>query len=199
MLMLCGAERTGKSTLAQAYAQERGITYVPSQASAIFRSMDLPVGPLPPQTRVEVQHRILDGYLAQLAMVEGQAVCDRSPLDMAAYLMLDLQGTDFDYKAVEHYLDRCYGALNRYGTALVLVQPGIPYVAEDGKPSPCLTRQWVMTSIIAMLMRSPMVEPPIFQLGRYNLDLSERLASLNLIAAKVIEAIIEQRGSAPLH
>ncbi|MDA8088045.1 MAG: hypothetical protein M0Z75_15265, partial [Nitrospiraceae bacterium] len=54
--------------------------------------------------------------------------------DMMAYTLADIQGaTGADFSRLEAYLDRCYESANRFFEALVVVQPGIRLVHEEGK------------------------------------------------------------------
>lgn len=199
MIMLAGAERTGKSTLAKAYAEARGLTYIPSRSSQVWTEMGLTPGPLDPKTRVAFQWRVLEAHIEDLKAVKGPAISDRSTLDMLAYLTLDLQGTGFDKKVVDAYAEKCWTTLARFATLVVLVQPGIPYVEEEGKLKRCEIRQEVMNTLISSFMTSPMVIPPVYRLGRSNTTLEGRINSLNLLSAKLIGTATEERSGASLH
>lgn len=199
MILLTGAERTGKSTLAKAYAEARGITFMPARTTQIWAEMGLTPGPLDPDTRMRFQDRVLEAHIEDCKNVDGPAISDRCPLDFITYLMIDLQGTDFDFKRVEAYLNHCVDTINRFGTAVVLLQPGLPYVEDEGKLRKCLVRQELFNCVVGSLMLTTDLMPPVFRMGRDTLDLKERIDTLNLISARVIEGAVQERATASLH
>ncbi len=84
--------------------------------------------------RLWVQDKILEAAEGAWQTENKDFITDRTPLDMAAYTLADIQGsTEVNLPALEEYLDRCVGATNKFFGQLVLVQPGIPLVHEEGK------------------------------------------------------------------
>jgi len=132
---LCGSHRTGKTTLAEEISQRTGIPFVKTSTSEVFREHGLdPSRSMEIGRRLWIQHKILDA--AERAWNSGhrQFITDRTPLDMAAYTLADIQGsTEVDFGELEGYLERCIGVTNAFFKMLVLVQPGIPLVYETGK------------------------------------------------------------------
>ena len=132
---LCGSHRTGKTTLAEEISQRTGIPFVRTSTSEVFREHGLdPSKPMEFDKRLWIQHKILDA--AEKAWNSGhkQFITDRTPLDMAAYTLADIQGsTEVDFGELEGYLERCITVTNTCFQLLVLVQPGIPLVYETGK------------------------------------------------------------------
>jgi hypothetical protein len=132
---LCGSHRTGKTTLAEIVSQRTGMPFVRTGTSEVFRQCGLdPSQPLDFDKRIWIQHRILDAAENIWSVAQGRFVTDRTPLDMAAYTLADIHGTTkANFRDLEVYLDRCFEATNRFFGTIVLIQPGIPLVHEEGK------------------------------------------------------------------
>ena len=132
---LCGSHRTGKTTLAEDISQRTGILFVKTSTSEVFKEHGLdPSKPMEFSKRLWIQHKILDAAEKAWNSSHGQFITDRTPLDMAAYTLADIQGsTEVDFGELEGYLGRCIRVTNAFSKLLVLVQPGIPLVYETGK------------------------------------------------------------------
>lgn len=132
---LCGSHRTGKTTLADEISRRTGMPFVKTSTSEVFREYGLdPSMPLDFTKRLWIQHKILDAAEKIWRTEPGQFITDRTPLDMAAYTLADIQGsTVLNFTEMEGYLSRCIEATNQYFKMLVLIQPGIPLVYEEGK------------------------------------------------------------------
>ena len=96
-----GAHRTGKSTLAEFVHKVWGVPWVQSPASQIVKEFGFDMGrdnrlsfstrPLPNKTGAEMQQEIYDTLIKRLEQAtefEGY-VSDRTPIDVAAYMMAD--------------------------------------------------------------------------------------------------------------
>jgi hypothetical protein len=112
-----------------------GMPFVKTSTSEVFRQHDLdPSEPLDFNTRLWIQHKILDAAEKVWQTEQRQFVTDRTPLDMAAYTLADIRGsTELNFAELEGYLDRCFHLTNKFFRLLVLIQPGIPLVYEQGK------------------------------------------------------------------
>lgn len=132
---LCGSHRTGKTTLAKAIAERAGMPFVRTTTSDVFRQFGLdPAKPLPFDKRLWIQHKVLDAAEAVWREEKDSLVTDRTPVDMMAYTLADIQGAvAADFGQLEFYLSRCFESTNRFFDALVVVQPGIKLVHEQGK------------------------------------------------------------------
>ncbi|MDA8171584.1 MAG: AAA family ATPase [Nitrospiraceae bacterium] len=132
---LCGSHRTGKTTLAAAISRRAGMPFVQTVTSDVFRQFGLdPAKPLPFEKRLWIQDKVLEAAEAIWRQTSGGFVTDRTPVDMMAYTLADIQGaTEADFGRLEAYLDRCFESANRFFDALVVVQPGIKLVHEEGK------------------------------------------------------------------
>ncbi|AFY73371.1 AAA+ family ATPase [Synechococcus sp. PCC 7502] len=134
-LGLCGGHRTGKTTLAQAIAQHKNIPFVKTDTSGVFRKYGLdPALPMDFGTRLNIQHRVLEAAIAIWEQEENFFISDRTPIDMMAYTIGDIQGkTEVNFGELEDYLNLCFDATNKFFGKLVIIQPGIPLVYEVGK------------------------------------------------------------------
>jgi len=132
---LCGSHRTGKTTLAEAISQRTGMPFLKTVTSEVFQQCGLdPSQPMDFKKRLWIQHKILDAAEKIWQTKEAQFITDRTPLDMMAYTLADIQGTtEVNFDELEGYLARCIDVTNTFFALLVLVQPGIPLMHEEGK------------------------------------------------------------------
>ncbi len=83
------------------------------------------------QRRLWIQHKILDAAEKLWYAEQRQFITDRTPLDMAAYTLADIQGAaEVDFSELEKYLERCFKTTNELFKILVLIQPGIPLLTD---------------------------------------------------------------------
>jgi hypothetical protein len=134
-LGLCGAHRTGKTTLAIAISSHLNIHFVRTTTSQVFAQLGLdPVEPMDFQTRLFVQNHVLDAAEQVWQESASPFISDRTPIDMIAYTLGDIQGkTDVDFNLLSQYIDRCFASTNQFFQNLAIIQPGIPLVYEEGK------------------------------------------------------------------
>lgn len=134
-LGLCGAHRTGKTTLAIALADDLNIPFVRTTTSQVFAELGLdPAEPMDFKTRLFVQNHVLDAAEKVWQDSPSPFVSDRTPIDMIAYTLGDIQGkTEVDFDLLNQYIDRCYASTNQFFQNLAIIQSGIPLVYEQGK------------------------------------------------------------------
>jgi hypothetical protein len=86
------------------------------------------------KTRLFVQNHVLDAA-EQIWQESGTLfVSDRTPIDMIAYTLGDIQGkTDVNFDLLSQYIDRCFASTNKFFQRLAIIQPGIPLIYEEGK------------------------------------------------------------------
>jgi hypothetical protein len=132
---VCGSHRTGKTTLAEAISQRTGMPFLRTVTSEVFQQYGLdPSKPMDFKKRLWIQHKILDAAEKIWQAEKTQFITDRTPLDMMAYTLADIQGTtEINFDELEGYLARCIDVTNTFFALLVLVQPGIPLMHEEGK------------------------------------------------------------------
>lgn len=135
---LCGSHRCGKTTLARAFAEKRGIPFVETSVSAIWYSLGYdPAKEYDFATRLTVQEEILKRVDAIYAKYAGlDFITDRTPLDMAAYTLGDAIGDRVPAECqdrLDAYVRACFDVTNKRFGLVLLVQPGIPLVDAPGK------------------------------------------------------------------
>ena len=137
-LGLCGAHGTGKTTLAKALEQKLGIPYIPIDASEVFTDHGFhPSDKLDIRTRLFLQQKILaKAEDIWFEVDEPSFICDRTTLDMAAYLLADVGNGELDkhtQSEVMDYLQDCFNVTARYFGKIVLIPPAIPFVEREYK------------------------------------------------------------------
>jgi hypothetical protein len=141
---LCGAHGTGKTTLAIALSQKLGIPDIPIDASNVFLEHKFhPSDKLDIRTRLFLQQKILAKAVdIWFDVDEPSFICDRTPLDMAAYMLADVGNGELDTHKHTHkhtqsevmdYLQDCFNVTARYFGKIVLIPPAIPFVEREYK------------------------------------------------------------------
>lgn len=200
---LTGSHRTGKSTLAKAYALAENVPFMQTGVSQVFADMGLdPKVDYPLDVRIEIQRRILDSLDKQYATAKGYFITDRTPIDLMAYTLADVQrqNTTADQaKAIAKYLKDCASVTNAHFSTLVVIQPGIPVVEEEGKAPANLAYMEHITSLVMGLVVSEPINATHFYIPRAMTNLGERLNCLRKAASRTLErhqAYIQQRAEA---
>jgi len=177
---LCGGHRTGKTTLAQAIALAINQPFVKTDTSGVFKEFGLdPAQPMDFETRLRIQDQILVAAAmiwTKAAQQSYQFVSDRTPIDMMAYTLGDIQGiTPVNFAALEHYIDRCFALTNQFFTTLAIVQPGIPLVYEEGKAA--LNQAYIehINILVMGLCGDRRLQASVLCLDRHMTDLSDRV------------------------
>jgi len=174
---LCGAHRTGKTTLALELAKLKGAQFVRTRVSEIFQECGLhPAQPMDFATRLKVQFRILDACESDWQRAGGSFITDRTPVDLMAYTLGDVQGdTEVNQPDFDHYIERCFESANRFFDALVIIQPGIPLEAAEGKAA--LNNAYIehINSLILGLCHDERLNCRFLRVSRSMTDLNERI------------------------
>lgn len=189
MLGLCGAHRTGKTTLAKAYALKAGATFLETSVSAINRELGFDLTKEHSfAERLDHQEKIL----ARIDTIYGahvgeDIITDRTPLDMIAYTLAEAHGdrvAEEDQERLARYVQNCIDVTNRRFGVLMLVQPGIPIVAEEGKAS--ANRAYIehLNSIILGLTVDERVKPIHFYIPRRLKKINERVEAVEFAAGR---------------
>ncbi len=135
---LCGAHRTGKTTLAREFAKKNThFTAAETSVSAMMLSKGMdPALDYPIPQRLEMQHFILSELDTFYRNFDDSVVFDRTPLDAAAYLLADIQRGNVEpavQKEVAEYVARAIDITNRRFTMLLFVPPVLRLVDAAGK------------------------------------------------------------------
>lgn len=177
---LCGSHRTGKTTLAEAVSKKTGIPFVRTSTSEVFRRAGLdPAASLDFNKRLWIQNETLEAAKGVWEAAGKSFITDRTPVDMMAYTLVDIQGsTQADFNEVEDYLERCFTFTNRFFDALVIVQPGIPLVHEQGKAA--LNRAYIehLNYLILGLTEDPRRTARVIRLGRETMGINDRVKTV---------------------
>ena len=196
MFALIGAHRSGKSTLARLTAEKMGIHFHISNASAVMREKGINmVADMSAEERLMAQNILLDIYLEQLGAAPRPAITDRSPLDMAAYMMAEVgmhSGEPEFGEAVKSYVERCLAATEEHFDSLVLVNPLPVYAIEDGKPPVNAGYQWHIHFLIEGLSSSLAKGCKLYRISE--MDLEKRVKGLTETLTARLAAYRQQMG-----
>jgi predicted ATPase len=180
MIGLTGAHRTGKTTLAKAFAEERGIPFLQTSASQVFKEIGLnPAVEYPFEVRLDVQERILQAFAEQYRSMGGKMfITDRTPIDMMAYTLAEVRANNLTpelSKRLDKYLSSCVKLTNEIFAILVIVQPGIQVVAEEGKAS--LEGMYIehIANLVMGITASEVIHASHFFVPRRTLSLEKRV------------------------
>lgn len=194
MITLAGSHRTGKTTLARAYAQKHGLIFVETSGSAVFRELGLdPAKTYDFPTRLTVQERILDVFDEIYAKhVTDNSITDRSPLDMMAYTLAEAVGETVgasEQVRLKAYMAKCFEVINKRFSTIIVVQPGIDLVIEEGKAA--LNDAYIehLNGLVLGLSVDERVKVPHFYLPRYMTNLAERLNAVEFAVGRVREKV----------
>lgn len=187
MIGLTGAHRTGKTTLAKEVSERMGIPFVQTSSSEVINSLGFYVqDELTFTDRLLVQNAILDDALAKWGQYAGQTfITDRTPIDMLAYTMADIQRSTLDVgiDSLDHqyviYRNRCLQSTLETFKMLAHLPPGITPAADLSKAQVTIGYIEHIYLIITGLLTAPM---PVhkFRFGDSTLDLEERIRQLML-------------------
>lgn len=137
MIGVAGAHRVGKSTVAAAAANETGIFCLETRVSDTFARLGItPRSILSPEEYLNVQFEVLKDMEKKFAAAPRLFVSDRTPLDMAAYMMATIETgaiTRHYGMAVSEYVVCCREMTDRYFENILLLQPGITIVDDPSK------------------------------------------------------------------
>ncbi|MEA5478439.1 AAA family ATPase [Pseudanabaena galeata UHCC 0370] len=179
-LGLCGAHRTGKTTLAIAIASHLNIPFVRTTTSQVFAQLGLdPAEPMDFKTRLFVQNHVLDAAEQVWQNSATPFVSDRTPIDMIAYTLGDIQGkTEVDFDLLSQYIDRCFASTNQFFQNLAIIQPGIPLVYEEGKAA--LNAAYIehINILVIGLCNDSRLKTNVFCNARDAIDLKTRILNI---------------------
>lgn len=190
---ICGSHRTGKTTLAQAIATQLNIPFAVTSTSEVFKQHGLdPAQPLEFENRLWIQQKVLlaGEQIWQQHKATG-FVTDRTPIDMMAYTLADIQGdTTVDFSALQDYLTDCFQITNQYFSQLFIIQPAISLVYEMGKAA--LNKAYIehLNSLIIGLCHDEQSRIKTTIIKRETINLAERIKL-------ILQTIMDTRTDCP--
>ena len=201
MIGLAGAHRTGKTTLARAFAEKAKLTFVETSTSAIMREAGFdPRQPMTTRERLTVQRIVLERTVRDhYRKAPGSAICDRTPIDMLAYTLADIRGDSLsaeEEKDLKAYAVDCYMAANHFFAAILLVQPGIPIVDAEGKAAPSAGYMEHLNSLILGLLLDERLTAKPFFIPRHKTNLEARIESAQQAWDRTLERAMLAREQA---
>lgn len=139
MIGLVGAHRTGKTSLAKAFAAKNKYKFLETSVGSIFAELGYdPAAVYDFSTRLTIQEEILRrlNLLYAEYSTEENVIADRTPIDILCYTVAEAIGDRVlpkDQARMQRFTEACFKATNMRFAKLVLVQPAIPIVAAPGK------------------------------------------------------------------
>lgn len=190
LIGVCGAHRTGKTTVCREFSAQTGIKFAPTSASKVFTDMGYdPKADYPIETRLEIQCELLKHFLMHWESLPSLAVVDRTPVDLAGYTLADIQRstlTAAQNAIVQRYLDACVQATNKYFGGYLMLQPGIPVKEEEGKaPGTFGYTEHINAVILGLLLGQHSNYVDYMVLSRNVLSIQDRVSALNALTMSV--------------
>lgn len=203
-LGLTGAQRTGKTTLADAFAKAQNMPLVRTSATEVFAilgkdpKVEYPIG-----ERIAIQESILlafEGLYSKAGKTAPVWVADRTPLDLAGYMLADVQRSTLAdqpevARMVNGYVQRCLEATNRWFSTVVLVQPGIALVEEAGKAPACPAFIEHFNTLQLGFLVDPRLKVTSYVIPRRYTDLQDRMDSISKAVENNLDKAQRQRAT----
>lgn len=123
-----GVHRSGKTTTAKEVAARMRLPFVATNASQVWKELGVdPSAPMSFSDRMKGQYRILEEFSSAYSL-HRVFVSDRTPVDLMAYTLADIRSSnEVDHSVLIDYLNACAEVTMAYFSAILVLQPGIPY------------------------------------------------------------------------
>lgn len=128
-----GAHRTGKTTLAKAFADIREIEFIPMSVSPAYEACGIPMGPVTDfADRMAIQDASIKIYNNKLLAAKGTYITDRCFLDLVAYALIDFpqNPTEFESGWLQGYISKCRQLNHTHFNTVVLLRPALELVPD---------------------------------------------------------------------
>ena len=201
----CGAHRTGKTTLAREYAERFDLEFIETDVSQIIKDFGWDTkGEIPIYDRIVMQREILKLTLEKYDESDKNFVTDRTPMDMAAYTLMEINMHNandlYDYDEILYdYIWDCYDATNKYLSVIVMVQPGIEIVDDPDKAASSIMYIEAINTMLKGLLLDSRLYVESFRLNRHLTDLEERIESVNGAIERRIAQIYDEAVQLPIN
>jgi hypothetical protein len=123
-----GSHRTGKTTLAKAYAEKHGIKFIPMSVAPAYEACGIPMGPVSFKDRMKIQDEAMMQYIENLEFANAPFITDRCFLDLLAYTLADYPQAPTEEESAwfREYCKKCRELTYYHFNTVVLIRPGIP-------------------------------------------------------------------------
>lgn len=204
MIGLAGAHRVGKTTLAKAFAEAAGIPYLDlSFSQEILHEMGLTSLSQINSIEQRLYHQLRRMQLTENALIGWKElfVTDRTPLDVAAYAIADFGQTMSEQQiaTAQKIVEEGYRITNARFKVLVHVYPGIPYVADEGKPTPNAAYQEHIHALITGMLADTRNRVGYYYLDRDTTDADDRLKAMGNIYRELVKGAMQLQAISTLH
>lgn len=214
MIGLSGTHGSGKTTLAEAFGRKSHVPVVLTSASGVYHSLGLdPAADYPVEVRLGAQAAILHAFTRQYSHAQDKNpvfIADRTPLDLISYMLADIQRATVlenpgAQAMVMQYIEDCYGVLNRFFSAVLIVQPGIPLQpGREGKAGACPAFMAHQNALLKGLLNDDRVKTRGYLMPTTVLDLDDRVkcvenAYLNAFRRQTEQVEVHKASGGMLH
>lgn len=137
---LCGAHRTGKTTLAKHFSQfNPQIPFIETSVGSVAsKKYGVDLNSKEDEKEfLNIQEFLIDELDKIWQSHNYMFITDRTPIDIAAYTIIKTRYSQLftdDSAQVERILNKCKKSLNKNFGLVIQVNLGISYVEEHGKP-----------------------------------------------------------------
>lgn len=195
-----GASGTGKTTLARMTADDLGITYHSASITETGRKHGFnPVGFMAIQDRLEMQKKLLADHIEAITAAERPLVVDRTPLDMAAYMLAEVGmysdktlSAEF-LKEVDEYAALCVSVTQRLYDTVFFVGQLPDY--EESETRPPLNRAYQTHTQMIMQGFALVIHGATNYMALRSPDLEWRRDTVHDYIVQRLDAIAHQRNS----
>ena len=198
MLGLIGSHRTGKTTLAEAYAKKTGAAVVKMNVGDLQRQFgfDSSNQSYGFDMRMDIQEKLLASFEEIYSTIKDKnAIVDRTPLDLIGYTMLAVKDnlSEAQSNRLEQYVVDCINLTNKCFTALVLLQPSIPLTTAETSAKSCRALMEKLNLIYLGATTDERVIIPHFYIPRAMTSLEHRVQACELAVKKVKARLMQAK------
>jgi nicotinamide riboside kinase len=185
---MAGAHRTGKTTLARALSRMFNLPMLSSQASRVaeLHGFDMATDNRL-DTGIAMQNQQLTAMVTQFLGESGGYICDRTPIDAAAYLLADATapaGDELSRETTVQYVEKAMALTQKHFDLVILVPPAITFEAAEGKPPFNTAYQEHLHMLVRGMLFDDEIGIRVGQIQRANTDRFDRVkAAADFIAA----------------
>lgn len=202
MFGLIGAHRTGKTTLARILAEKMGIYYFQVSTSEIMREGGFDaVSDMDLEERLDAQEFLLLRFLEMTEDIPKPFLSDRTPIDMAAYMLADINmhnATADQSERAARYAHSCLIATMGMFDALIVTRPLEWYDEAPDKPPYSPAYQMHIQTLIEG-MAYHMLSEQVTVGFLHSSDLTDRVEASYGLLMKRLDEIRSERELSRIH